>query len=116
MGPATLLRNDFSILEPKLQPDGSASVSGYGRLPSAARRGVRESFETRPPGNPRLADGRSFHWRARRRRGNLQNIDNFMCLSAFPLQNERVMIEEPLGPRLIEPVLIPDGAPFPQYT
>jgi hypothetical protein len=29
----------------------------------------------------------------------------------LPLQNERVMIEEPLGPRLIEPVLIPDGAP-----
>jgi RNA recognition motif-containing protein len=38
-----------------------------------------------------------------------------MCLNALPLQNLRVMIEEPLGPRLSEPVLIPDGAPFPQY-
>lgn len=62
------------------------------------------------------AGRRSPAGRARRRRGKLQDIDNFMCLSALPLPKLRVMIKEPLGPRLIEPVLIPDGAPFPQYT
>jgi hypothetical protein len=39
-----------------------------------------------------------------------------MCLIAWPLQNPRVMIGVPLGPSFSEPVLIPDGAPFPKYT